>query len=586
MRLLATLLLAILLSPASARAQEEVPPEAEPTVTPAVEPDDETGDESDGEAIQDNGRREMFESVVQRIESLEAAIPALERVRELHTDPISAAEVSDKLVELRDDLRRNRADLNRLVSRLDPRYADEPTDTAIRWEDEAQELLSPVLSGIKQATVRPRRIEQLRSRIVNDENRIVQIDQAVLNATEAMNVARTEAARAEIGSVRAFWLEEQRELQEQLKLASFDLNQAQKERGGFGDASRAFFQLFFRSRGRNGLMALAIFLSVFLLLKILHRLLLGAMRVSEARRNTMGMRLLELGVYIVGTGGAIASALVVLYVSGDWVLLTIAAVLIVGLLWGARSGLPRFWREVQLLLNVGPVRQGERLVWEGVPWRVRSLHIITILENPALPDTFVRLPLAVLTELTSRPAGADEPWFPTEVGDFLIWQDRAARVLNQGPEFVVLELDRSRLTLPTGEFLAAGAANLSRGFRHRVSVTLDYRHQKIVTTTVPGRLKEHVASALAADPYGKHLLSLNCDFDAASASSLDLEIEADFDGAAADRWEPLTEIIQAAAVDACNAEGWEIALPQLTLHQAPAPAQPGPRLARGAEARA
>lgn len=590
MRLLTPLLLCLLLS-ASAQAEPTDPAATMDADAPASDAAsdiavDAPASEPTTSTTDDGGRREIFETVVQRINTLEAAIHALETARSQHTDPASIAEVSERLVELRADLERSRGDLNRLISRLDPSYAEEPLDSAIRWEDEAQELLSPVLSGIKQATVRPRRIETLRSRITHDENRIQQIDQAVVNATEAMSQARTEPAREEIAQVRAFWESEQVKLQNQLKLARFDLDQAQKERGSLGDASRAFFKLFFRSRGRNGILALVIFLSVFLLLKVLHRLMLGAMRVSEDRRSTLSMRLLELAVYVVGTAGAVVSALVVLYVSGDWVLLTIAAILIVGLLWGARSGLPRFWREVQLLLNVGPVRQGERLVWEGVPWRVRSLHVITILENPALPDTFVRLPLATLTELSSRPAGPDEPWFPTEIGEFLIWNDRAARVLTQGPEFVVLQRDRSQIDVPTAEFLGASITNLSRGFRHRVVVTLDYRHQKIVTTTAPQRLREHVATAIAADPYSEHLLHLACDFDAANASSLDLEIEADFDGAAADRWEKLVELIQAAAVDACNAEGWEIALPQLTLHKAPAPAQPAPRLARGAEAQA
>ncbi len=570
MRMLVILGLGLLLAgPAGAQAPAE-----EATADAAPVSDDE------------RNRQEMFETVVQRIADLEATIPEVERARKQNRDPAAIEEVNAELADLRAELRGKRADLNRLVSGFDPKFADDVPEGAIRWEDEAQELLSPVLSGIKQATVRPRRIEKLRSRIVHYDDQIGQVRQAVDNATTAMDGALTDDARGEIAEIRGEWLSRQKELDDARKLAQLELNQLQGEAGGFGDASTAFFELFFRSRGRNGLIALAVFLSIFLVVKLLHRALLGSLRLSEQRRNTLGLRLLELAVYVVGTAGALGASLVVLYASGDWVLLTVAAVLLVGLMWGARSALPRFWREVQLLLNVGPVRQGERVVWEGVPWRVRSLHVLTILENPCLPHTHVRLPLGALAELTSRPASDDEPWFPSVIGDWLLWDDRAARGLSQGPEFVVLERDRSRLTLATADFVAAGITNLSQGFRHRVTLTLDYRHQDIATTSAPAALKAHVAAALGADPSGEHLLHLACDFDAASASSLDLEIEADFAGAAADRWEALGELIQAATVDACNAEGWEIALPQLTLHQAAAPPSTGPRLARKHEAQA
>ncbi len=540
-----------------------------------------------GESTHDASERDaLFDAVVEDITALEAAIPEAERARKLNQDPDAIAAVNAQLAAMRSQLRARRKDLSRLVSGFDPEFGEEAPSGTIRWEDEAQELLSPVLSGIKHATIRPRRIEKLRSRVLSYDDQLPRIRQAIDNATQAMDQATTDAARTEIAAVRGDWLDKQAKLESDRRLAQMELNHLQDADGGFADASRAFFELFFRSRGRNGLIALAVFLGVFLFVKLSHRVLIEALPMSEARRNSMGVRLLELGVYVVGSASALGAALVVLYASGDWVLLTVAVILLVGLVWGARAALPRFWREAQLLLNVGPVRQGERLVWQGVPWRVSSLHVVTILENPAFPRVHLRLPLAALTDVSSRPPGPNEPWFPSEVGDVVLWEGRAARVLDQGPEFVTLEREGSRLTLPTPAFLEAGIVNLSHGFRHRVTVTLDYRHQDIATTSAPLRLRAHVAAALAADPAAEHLRGLACEFDSANASSLDLEIEADFDGAAAGRWEPLAEVIAAAAVDACNAEGWEIALPQLTLHQAPTKPVAAPRPAQHPDPRA
>jgi hypothetical protein len=43
--------------------------------------------------------------------------------------------------------------------------------------------------------------------------------------------------------------------------------------------------------------------------------------------------------------------------------------------------LPSFIREVMLLLNIGAVREGERVVYNGIPWLVKTLNLYQYLRQ-------------------------------------------------------------------------------------------------------------------------------------------------------------------------------------------------------------
>jgi hypothetical protein len=79
-----------------------------------------------------------------------------------------------------------------------------------------------------------------------------------------------------------------------------------------------------------------------------------------------------------------------------------------------------FVREVTLLLNLGAVREGERVMYNGIPWLVRSLNFYTRLVNPELEGGDIRLPLRDFHDLRSRSFDANEPWFPTRLNDWVI----------------------------------------------------------------------------------------------------------------------------------------------------------------------
>ncbi len=97
---------------------------------------------------------------------------------------------------------------------------------------------------------------------------------------------------------------------------------------------------------------------------------------------------------------------------------------------------------------------------------------------------------------------------------------------------------------------------------------IDYRHQAECTTTIPDTLKTALMTAILQE-YGREAVrSIQVEFASASASSLNYEILADFDGSVAQKYNPLKRRIQSICVDACNENGWIIPFTQVTIHQA------------------
>jgi hypothetical protein len=57
------------------------------------------------------------------------------------------------------------------------------------------------------------------------------------------------------------------------------------------------------------------------------------------------------------------------------VLITLISLFLLGFAWAAKRNIMQFWKEIKLLLNLGAVRENERLIYHGVPWKVISLNL-------------------------------------------------------------------------------------------------------------------------------------------------------------------------------------------------------------------
>ncbi|MFC1849957.1 hypothetical protein ACFL27_07185 [candidate division CSSED10-310 bacterium] len=382
-------------------------------------------------------------------------------------------------------------------------------------------------------------------------------------------IALAKKLNSELIELEKKWEEDIQQISSQIAVITYQLEEKSKEKKSVLESAQNLLRVFFKSRGRNLIFSVFVFILVLISFRLIHRVIYKVSPFHQQESRSLYVRAGDVFYHILTFLGAISAALVVLYVSGDWVLLIVTLLFLFGIAWAAKQGLPKFWEQIKLLMNLGTVRENERLIYNGVPWRVASLNIYTLLENPEFKLGQIRLPLQNLLEMNSRPFHDSEPWFPCKEEDWVLLSDETfGKVLSQSPDMVQLELrGGSRKTFLTEEFLRLNPQNLSTGFRLREVVGIDYAHQRQISKEIPELLAEFALEALHQEGYGEYVLKLRVRFKEAASSSLNLVIIVDFSGQIAECYNRMQRILQRIAVDACNKYDWQIPFPQLTIHK-------------------
>jgi len=261
--------------------------------------------------------------------------------------------------------------------------------------------------------------------------------------------------------------------------------------------------------------------------------------------------------------------LFVLNMMNDWILLGITSVFAIAIAWIGLKMLPAIIEQTTLLLNLGAVQEGERVLLNGVPWRVEKLDFYTDLVNPDLEGGSFTLPVRELVGLHSRPAAQDEAWFPTRKGDWAQLADgHIGKVVIQTPELVqIVELGGSRVTYSIADFISKTPRNLSTGYRVEVMFGIDYRHQAEATGEIPEKLRKHVKAGLETMLDGKCIRDVQVELVEAGDSSINYEVEADMSGENAHLYEDIQHEMARLLVEACNLNDWTIPFPQMVLHR-------------------
>lgn len=468
------------------------------------------------------------------------------------------------LGEKRDALLKN---LEFVVTGIDPLTFNPPAGDSLDLQNETKELLLPIIQELKQLTASPREVESLRRQVASLRQDGAMVAEAAGRIEEQIKLDSDPALQPLLAELLETWRKRQNATETELAVAEFKLEELEVKRGGVLGVLREVTSSFFRQRGRNLMLALFCGALIFGVLRLLWSKL---QRLPALKRKN---RPFSLRVAMVAYHGATLlltafSVLLVLYLAGDWVLLGLAVLFLIGIAWTGKQTLPAFYEQLKLLLNLGSVREGERVIYNGLPWEARSVGVFTELRNPTLDGGHVRLPLRDLMPLVSRPY-ENEMWFPCEVDDWVCLNDGThGKVVTQSPDWVQLVLlGGSRRTYPTQAFLQMCPENLANSFRVRSIFGIDYGHQSICTTEVPAKLKERLERELRTIVGADNLRNVNVEFSEAASSSLNYTILADFSGEVAQRHSFLGRVIQRICVDACNDNGWTIPFSQITFHQ-------------------
>ena len=455
-------------------------------------------------------------------------------------------------------------------------------EEAFNWQKELILITQPVLESLKGLTEKPRKIERLRSIITERNLQVSEIKQAIETVQSRLASQPSTTIASTLKETLATWQGYQKDNLREIELAKVQLESLLGNDVPWYTTLSITFSRFFEGRGKTLLYVLLVSVLIWLLMKALLWLLLYRRKTSSAASNLGShpnnkprkLTSYRVALYLyklLTTVLNVLAIMIVLYVRGDLLLLALMIIVFIGLAMALKQILPRYVAEARLLLNLGTVREGERIIYNGIPWEVNHINVHTILKNPCLQG-ILRVPLSELADINSRPVANDEAWFPSKKGDYLLMPDGSvAEVLSQTPENIELQSRGGmRINHPTQSFSGMDFYNLSRGGSYGVASVfgIDYAHAAISLTTVPEVFKTAVTEGLRSAGLNEHVEDVLVDFQSANSSSLDYLIYVTMNSRVASSYFKIGRVIQQSCVKACNNNHWGIPFPQLTLHKA------------------
>lgn len=457
-----------------------------------------------------------------------------------------------------------------LTAGLELSKDDTGTQEQFDWQKDLLEILQPILSELRQLTENRRKLDLLQKKIAFYERQIENIDEVLRHIAGIDKHGLEQQALREFERIEKKWQDQLKENNHLLEVARLQLDEMVKSQTAKEISVGEHIAQFASGRGATLLMAVAAFVAVYFSMLLLLNLSERIGRRKEEGKRTYYQRIVTLFYHFLMGALAIAAVFYVLSVRNDQVLIGIAVLLLVSIIWFLKNSIPNFVNELRLLLNTGSVREGECIVYNGVPMLVESLSYYSKLRNPMLPDLELRLTLAELANYVSRPFASDEPWFPCKTGDFVkLEDDTFGMVKCITLENIVLSAADGSMprTYSIPDFLAANPKNYSAGFSVLSDFGVDYRHQMQATTAIPEILRDGIRQGLLQESFGAALVDLSVHFARANTSSLDYKIIAIFDGIAARDYFAIQRALQRYAVDVCNQQQWTIPFTQIVIHQ-------------------
>lgn len=440
------------------------------------------------------------------------------------------------------------------------------------WQEDVIDILKPLADSVKNLTRRPREIAELRTRIdaINEKERGLQL---VLQKFDRLEDSPLNAnARQYVGELFVGWQDDQQQLQQEHLILSSQLDDLLGENDRPFNGAVHTLKNFALGSGLTLLLCELAALFAYFTMRAGWWIFSAKIVSKNVRRKSTLFRVSNYSYHLITGLVVLLAVLVVIYTREDLFLLALAFLILAGIILNLKQFLPRYVAEARLLLNLGSVREEERVVYNGIPWQVKSINMYSVLHNPAL-DGIVRLPLKALDGLVSRPV-KNKLWFPTKRGDQVILPDGLlGKIKYQTPDLVEVTVRGGMAqTYTTSDFYALSIINLSRDETFGVSVTfgLDYNVQSISITEVPQALQQAIAEKLEFEGFEKQIKSLMVELAAAGESSLDFLVYATVDSSIAAQYYKLHRLILQTCVEVSNKNNWTIPYNQLVVHNATA----------------
>ncbi len=297
------------------------------------------------------------------------------------------AEISD---DLKKDLQNDLADLRQRYRKAKSSFLETAAGVSLEGTrdiepkkrnlgKEAQELIAPLLDTFHRISARPRMIESLRSEIAALEEKIIIVDKALKSINSIIKFNDSQEILDDLKKIKGDTEGRLQGLKLNLEASQRQLKQETVSDKSFIEAAAKAAQDFFRIRGKNLILSIVSFFSIWWVFSALRSRIFKADIFSDPLAWVK--KPLKALYNIIAILLAIIGTVMCLYLLNDWVLLTFVILFLSAGAWTSRQWIPKFMQEGRIILNLGTVREGERIIWQGVPFLVCDLGFYSTLIN-------------------------------------------------------------------------------------------------------------------------------------------------------------------------------------------------------------
>jgi len=484
--------------------------------------------------------------------------------------------LDDEKIRLEEEIKRLNTNLtklenkfNAIASGMDTSLIKSPKNTKENTLTEDFHLLiKPLIESAKEITKDMRKKAMLQEEINYYKKLLPQVTKAYKNITHLLKKTKNKKLRKKLLKLQKHWQQQITIISSNLNASKHQIQMLEGHNLSFTQSLQKDTKNFFQKRGLFLFEGLIAFFVVLIVMQLIYILAIKLFPVLVKPNRPFSLRLLDLLYHTLVIFLAIIVPMGVFYYEEDWVLFSFGVLILFGIAWTFRHFISNLWQQARLLLNIGSVRENERIFYQGLPWRVKNINIFTIIENPT-SGVSLRIPIEELIGLTSRPSHPHEPWFPCKLNDWIILSNEYyGKVIGISFEFIELEdIGGGHKTYLVSDFLSLSPRNLSTDFRIVTQIGISYKHQKDITTIIVTQLEEFILEKIEKEEYKNGLKKLIVEFENAGDSSLNIAVIANFKGFMAPIHNRLYRAIGRWCVDACTHYNWEIPFPQLTIHK-------------------
>lgn len=433
------------------------------------------------------------------------------------------------------------------------------------WQKELIKIVQPVFSSLQDLTESQRKRDFIRTTRLELEENLSAIDDALAHLDEIDRSQLNPASLEQLKKIRNSWEIKHTYYENQLELVNLQYRDMAKE----GSLSQRITQNvwdFVTNEGKILLFSLGalfglLYIFSWVLRKIVARHERKVQENKHVKRTSLAWRLMLLVYEIFSFITAFVVMLMILHSSGNMVLFGFAILIILAMAISFRNSIPAYFKRLRTFLNMGLAREGERVMYQGIPWEIEHINLYSVfLYNPLLDNGRLRLTIDLLENMISRDVPHYEVYYPTKVGDTVIVDAIFAKIVRQTPETIFLDSYGTAVEYGTEEFVGRKPQNITTGFLASTKFTLASVHRASDIDEIIALLKQSVEVEIAKDDqFEKHVLSVGVNY-----REIDLYGDLVFGMSisvgpnAVDYYYAATRLLQRAALNAAESAKWQL----------------------------